>query len=75
MSTFCVSSQRQESCLLNIDSIIWQMIDAQLVESNKILFIETLLLYNSRESMLKSEAKDLFNTKINKTCYNQRKSS
>ena len=75
MSTFCVSSQRQESCLLNIDSITWQMIDAQLVESNKILFIETLLLHNSRESMLKSEAKGLFNTKINKVCYNQRKIS
>lgn len=54
MSTFCVSSQRQESCLLNIDSIIWHVIDAQLQESNKTPLIEILPLYDSRESMLKS---------------------
>lgn len=51
MSTFYVSSQGQAPCLLNIDSNIWHMIDAQLVQSNKMPFLETLLLYSSRESI------------------------
>lgn len=65
MSTFYVSSQGQKLCLLNIDSITWHIIDAQLVEPNKIPFI-TLCFYTIQEKAYKNQKPRVFSIQKSK---------